>query len=575
MSAVTGNGLRSGKGVGAAIVICALAAYPVLFFPAHRIIGGSALALGLAPILAAGAFLGMRQVFYTALCTGLMNVGLGLAAGAESRAIMGDTVYMLAAGVVAGAAAYFFRLTRSEITGRKKAEETVTCLTGIVDRSEFAIVGISADGLIGSWSPGAQKMYGYSTEDVIGRPLSLLMAPECDDETQAVLEVIGRGEYIDDYEAACMRKDGRLIDVSLSVLRTGNCVSVIAREITERKAEDALRMRNAELSALYGISSALNETMNIDISFPKVLQTITDMGIRHIENKGAIFSVEDGGMRLICHLGTNDDFVNLHTGMKVGDCLCGLAAAGGEVIISGNSLKDDRHTMSRRSVMYREMTAHGHVIIPLKAKDRVTGVLCLYLPADVRVDEGVIRMLLAIGNHMGLAIDSARLYAETKELSLLDPLTGLANRRLMEISMEKNFASARRYERPFSVIMLDIDHFKNYNDTYGHSAGDKLLTDIAKMLTQEVRETDLAVRYGGEEFLIMLPETKLGRAYEVAERIRERVQAHGVITISLGVSTYQAGMEQKDDIINMADNALYQAKNRGRNQTIALKQATD
>lgn len=166
-----------------------------------------------------------------------------------------------------------------------------------------------------------------------------------------------------------------------------------------------------------------------------------------------------------------------------------------------------------------------------------------------------------------ITIKNARAHEETKILSLHDPLTKLANRRLMEIEFEKSFARTKRYGNELSVIMLDIDHFKEYNDVFGHKAGDELLTRIAHIVSEAIRDTDLAIRYGGEEFLILLPQTGESETFEVAERIRGTVEAETEITVSLGISVYNPNMQKKEEIINKADEALYRAKQKGRNRT--------
>jgi diguanylate cyclase (GGDEF)-like protein/PAS domain S-box-containing protein len=548
----TGQRIMSEKGILTTIVGAALVACAVVSVPFSKAVDSEVSALGMLSAL-----------------------------GAEATGTVQETGLGVVAGLAVGVALYLWRTRRREAHERKKAESMWARLAAVVESSESGVIDINREGSIVGWNSGAQRIYGYTGDEVSGRPASFLFPPGRPGGMSLILAAMEGAAPGDGREIVCLRKDGRLIDVSLAVLPVRDSLeritgaSVVAREITEQKAEEALRKRNAELSALFAVSSALNETITIDTVLPRVLEAITNLGILYIERKGAVFVVQGDRMRLACDMGTTEDFVYLHRDMKVGECLCGIAAKTGEVIVSKNSLRDTRHTMSRRSVMYRQMAPHGHVIIPLKAKDRIVGVLCLFLTADVDVDDRVVKLLLSIGNQIALAIDNARLYEETRALSLLDPLTGLANRRMMEISLDKNFASAKRYERPFSVIMLDLDHFKNYNDTYGHVAGDRLLVEVAKMISSEVRETDLAVRYGGEEFAIMLPETKLERACEVAERIRERVLAHGAIKVSLGVSTYQEEMENKEDIVAMADDALYQAKQGGRNQTIALKQAKD
>jgi diguanylate cyclase (GGDEF)-like protein len=159
-----------------------------------------------------------------------------------------------------------------------------------------------------------------------------------------------------------------------------------------------------------------------------------------------------------------------------------------------------------------------------------------------------------------------RLYEKTKSLSLHDPLTGLANRRLMHNELKKSIARVKRYGSPLSALMLDIDHFKKYNDTYGHVAGDKVLVNIARLVLKKTRELDFVVRYGGEEFFILLPEAGLTDASKAAERIRKTVEEKVGVTISIGVSTYHESMQSDEELIVKADEAMYQAKRNGRNR---------
>ncbi|HLC18987.1 MAG TPA: diguanylate cyclase [Thermodesulfobacteriota bacterium] len=163
-------------------------------------------------------------------------------------------------------------------------------------------------------------------------------------------------------------------------------------------------------------------------------------------------------------------------------------------------------------------------------------------------------------------IELRRLYSETKELSLRDPLTGLANRRLLITELEREIVRTRRYGRLLSAVMLDIDHFKDYNDTHGHLEGDRVLYNVAELLTVLIRVSDLAVRYGAEEFLVLLPETSLESAGLVAERIRKAVEEDSPVTVSLGVASFCDGMEKGEELLEEADKALYRAKHNGRNR---------
>lgn len=159
----------------------------------------------------------------------------------------------------------------------------------------------------------------------------------------------------------------------------------------------------------------------------------------------------------------------------------------------------------------------------------------------------------------------SKLYEETLTLSLHDALTGLANRRLMETELERDIARAKRSGEPLSALMIDVDHFKRYNDTHGHSAGDRLLQVIAKTISEEIRATDLAARYGGEEFTVILPDTSLKNALGVADRIRSAVEMGTGVSVSIGVASFQSDMDALK-FLDKADEALYRAKQNGRNR---------
>lgn len=163
---------------------------------------------------------------------------------------------------------------------------------------------------------------------------------------------------------------------------------------------------------------------------------------------------------------------------------------------------------------------------------------------------------------------------ELAQLSVTDSLTGLYNRKHLMETLANEMARARRHKRPFSVLMIDIDHFKKYNDSFGHLAGDELLSKIASIFRESIRSVDYVARYGGEEFLVMLPETALNGGLESAERIRTRVAMETFgngskqITVSIGVAGFREHGDAPESIIASADAALYQAKRRGRNRVV-------
>ena len=156
-----------------------------------------------------------------------------------------------------------------------------------------------------------------------------------------------------------------------------------------------------------------------------------------------------------------------------------------------------------------------------------------------------------------------------KELSEIDALTEIYNRRVMDAKLTELFNLAKRYNRPLSLIMFDIDRFKDVNDTLGHTNGDLILKELVAAAKEDLRNTDFFARYGGEEFMIIAPETSLETAFGLAERLRLKVQSHDFkigrnITISIGVASLTAE-DSEQSILNRVDSALYKAKKNGRN----------
>jgi len=184
---------------------------------------------------------------------------------------------------------------------------------------------------------------------------------------------------------------------------------------------------------------------------------------------------------------------------------------------------------------------------------------------------GEVGYLTQVFNNMVVRLRESRV--ELERLSVTDPLTGLYNRlRMMEV-LENEIRRSRRMRHPFSVLMADLDLFKKYNDAYGHPAGDAVLKRIGAIMRETSRDVDFVARYGGEEFLLMMPETRIDGAFEVAERIRKRIESAelsaGTITVSLGVAAFPAHGDEAEAVIAAADAALYKAKHAGGNRVIA------
>jgi diguanylate cyclase (GGDEF)-like protein len=214
--------------------------------------------------------------------------------------------------------------------------------------------------------------------------------------------------------------------------------------------------------------------------------------------------------------------------------------------------------------LYAEDKPFHLALVPLTAGEENTGFIAF--------DASHLPPCAAISRATAAAIRSARLYAKVHELSVTDPLTGVSNRRSFMDVLRKEMERSLRNKQPFAVILLDIDHFKIYNDTFGHPAGDEALRRVTQCMLQGARRNiDIVARYGGEEFSVILPETDLHGAWTVAETIRslvaERQDLRQKITISLGISMFQGDEITVNEFIEQADKALYLAKSSGRNCT--------
>jgi len=221
------------------------------------------------------------------------------------------------------------------------------------------------------------------------------------------------------------------------------------------------------------------------------------------------------------------------------------------------------------------------VIVPLKAKNKVNGIIVadnIYTHKPITKDD--LRMLVMLSNEAGLAIENSQLYEQTLIKSHMDSLTGLWNHGYFQYLLNKEIQNAQEKNLPLSLIMLDIDNFKTYNDTLGHQAGDQILVEISKILRDYSRKIDWVCRYGGEEFAIILPQTPKKEALSIAEQLRKKVEEYPFIyeevmpgkkiTVSCGIASFPEDGKTNSELIASADKYLYQAKKQGKNLCVGF-----
>jgi diguanylate cyclase (GGDEF)-like protein len=334
--------------------------------------------------------------------------------------------------------------------------------------------------------------------------------------------------------------------------------------IENARLYEETQKRLAETTVLHKVAEVINATLDLKEIFQRVVEELS----RTFDYRLAdIYLLEKEGLRLQAQVGydaqTTIDFIPLERGV-----IGRVARTGKPAFIPDVSQDPDYITA------YPDIKSE--ICIPVKSGETLLGTLNVESDKKRPLTDDDLQLLSTLSSHIGVAIENAHLYEETQRLAITDGLTGLYNLRHFYEALEKEIQRSKRYHRSVSLIILDIDDFKAYNDLYGHLAGDDLLTELARLMSQVTRQTDTLARYGGEEFTIILPETETEGARLLAERLLEEVREHrfstqdgqtiGQITISLGVATYPHHADSAKALVDAADKALLRAKQAGKSR---------
>ena len=547
----------------------------------------------------------------------------------------------------------------SDITERKKAEESLLRLASIVEFSEDAIIGKTTEGVITSWNRAAEKMYGYTKTEVLGRNLSFLVTPERREEIRALIERVRAGHSVECFETQRLTKEGSVLDVSLSVSPikdasgqvTGS--SAIARDLTPRKRDaEQLRLQAAALEAaanaivitdFHGTIMWVNHAFTTMTGYskeeavgnnPRLLKsgkrpqsyyadlwsTISSGKVWHGElvnrkKDGTTYTEE----MTITPIAQNVGQANWSHFIAIKQDITERKRSEEELYRAHQMLQTVLNTIPQR-VFWKDrnctyvgcnrafatdagLNNPAEIIGKSDFELAWSGTADRYRADDKRIMEqgstklnfdepqsrpdGSLLWLrtskLPLWDREGKVIGVIGTYEDITErkvaedrvkfLAFYDALTELPNRALLQDRLAKALASARRRKDKVAILFLDLDRFKDINDSLGHAVGDLLLQEVAVRLKTWAREQDTVARVGGDEFLIVLTAVKeVGDAAVAAERLMDGmtaefvVQGHSLgINCSLGISIFPEHGADGETLIKNADAAMYNAKDNGRN----------
>ena len=346
--------------------------------------------------------------------------------------------------------------------------------------------------------------------------------------------------------------------------------------MSEAAAADRQRQIQ-ELNIFHDVAKALTSSLNLD----SVLQTIMDKMAEYFRpDTWSLLMVDEAKDELYFAIAVGDAAEALKTvRLKMGEGIAGWVARHGESLIVPDVRTDPR--FAKRIDEMTKWQTRSIICVPLKSKQRVLGVIQLINCSVETFVEKEMFFLHALCDYAAIAIDNARAVEKIQELTITDDCTGLYNARHLYKTLEAEVYRSARFGYEFSIVFIDLDHFKQVNDTHGHLIGSKLLGEIGYSIKSHLRLIDYAFRYGGDEFVILLPQTSKDAALVVAKRIRDVFRTtpmlkddnlNLLIRASFGLASYPDDAKSAHEIIRQADEMMYMVKNSTRDNIAVAQQ---
>ncbi len=501
--------------------------------------------------------------------------------------------WLLGLGGIAFASTRLGRSLAKQKRTELDLQEANQTLEALIKSAPLAIVVLDANGSLLLWNPAAERIFGWRASEVVGQPPPFLP----DDSPEDFLEFYRRGLQGEPVQVVggCRHRNGMAMDISFSMSPllgpqeelTG--VMAVLEDITERqqmeeelfKANEKLKVwvyefsrRNRDITLLNEMGDLFQACHTLEEAYAGVGQYIPLM---FPEGSGALFAFNEKKnlLEAVVHWGDSPPGATVFSPDK-----CWALRKGQEHLV-----KDPASGL--RCGHLAGIAAANYLCVPMVAHAENLGLLLLLKSSQESSVEGPLseskkRLATTAAKQIALSLANLKLRNSLRLQAIHDPLTGLFNRRYMEETLEREILRVQRKKAPLGIIMLDLDHFKNFNDSFGHEAGDTLLQTLGNFLQANIRQEDIACRYGGEEFILILPEAALEVTRQRAEKLRrgvENLQVEyqgrplGQITVSLGVAVFPDHGDNGEAIIRAADAALYRGKQGGRNRVLTAGEA--
>lgn len=338
----------------------------------------------------------------------------------------------------------------------------------------------------------------------------------------------------------------------------------------EQKRIEELERKIRELTVFHEIGKALTSTLDLS----RVLETIMEqVSTLFKPDTWSLLLVDEDKQELYFEIAVGqaaEDLRNIR--LKMGEGVAGWVATHGEAVFVEDANADTRFTP--RVDQVTRMQTRTIVAVPIRGSEGVLGVLeIVNTPQGLPFGEREMFLLQALADYTAIALQNARQMQRIHEMTITDDCTGLFNARYLHQVVETEVYRSRRYGYEFSLVFLDLDHFKVVNDTHGHLIGSKLLAEVGQLIKERLRMIDRAFRYGGDEFVLLLPQTPKLSAITVVRRLHRLLSDHvflkneGLnlsVTASFGVAAFPTDACSKDEVMRLADEAMYLVKNTER-----------